>query len=72
MIQHLDMNKGRSGENWTARSATLNEAKVRCDQVYDTDANGVRQEITDTETGEGWVRADGNLNWRPLATPNAN
>jgi predicted DNA-binding transcriptional regulator AlpA len=61
LVQHLDMNTGRSGTNWFNDFDTLDEAQVACDGVWTGD-DGVRQEITDAVSGERWIRA-GRAKW---------
>ena len=56
--QHHDGPDAELG--WSAKAATLTAAKARCDAAFGA---GVRQEIRDTATGYGLVRADGDRRW---------
>jgi hypothetical protein len=62
-VQHQDMTAGRTGENWVQRFDTLEAAKAALDGVWDPSNLDVRQEITDTETGERWHRGQGGSEW---------
>lgn len=48
-----------------ARFETFEGALEACDVHYPLHPTGERQELTDTDTGERWWRADGGETWRP-------
>jgi hypothetical protein len=43
---------------------TFDEAQFTADTIWGPQCSGVRQEISDGETGERWLRADGHPEWQ--------
>jgi hypothetical protein len=50
--------------NPTAWADSLEEAKSAADTIWGRECVGVRQEISDGETGERWFWTDGHLKWQ--------
>jgi predicted DNA-binding protein YlxM (UPF0122 family) len=63
LIQHLDVNDGTNGANWTAYRQTLEGARAAADAVYDPKNIALRQEIQDSKTGGWWFRGGGTSEW---------
>jgi hypothetical protein len=59
LIQHQMLHA-----NPTAWADTVDEAKSAADTLWGAECDGVRQEISDGETGERWFRADGRPEWQ--------
>jgi hypothetical protein len=59
LIQHQTMRA-----NPTAWADTVDEAKSSADTIWGPECTGVRQEISDGETGERWFRSDGRSEWQ--------
>ena len=62
MKRYLIQHQGVSS-NHTRWADTLDEAKAAADGVWDAACVGIRQEISDGDTGERWIRWDGRPEW---------
>lgn len=59
LIQHQMMHS-----NYTRWADSLEEAKTAAETVWGPQCSEVRQEISDGETGERWMRSDGRPDWQ--------
>ena len=68
LVQHLDL-AIEPNANWVHEYDTLSEARSGCDRLWGPHEAPARQEITDTQTGERWLRADGASDWQHHKAP---
>jgi len=62
-VQHLDMDAGPNGANYTGWFDTLEQAVAGADELYGPQSLGVRQEIADGEGPDRWFRTGGDPTW---------